>query len=286
MNQLARSGVMLAVLGIALAVDTAEAQAPAERPRPTAAARKTLAKGKAPMVSPDDIAKLASPDVEVAVRAVETLGRNAAPEAHDALLDALAMGLPPVVAIAALAAVGSRPAQGDLPSLRRYASHHEPTVRSAALAAIGSYRELDAQAIIVAAFGDPVATVRDAAAGVAGRTKLRTAAQPMLTLLARGEESSARGLAAMADPELARVIAEQLGKVPDDTLVVALGGVLVRPDFGPDPARVELVRAIAKIQGTAAQAALAAYLAAAPKAPPRKSREEAQMVLSARTGGS
>jgi hypothetical protein len=60
---------------------------------------------------------------------------------------------------------------------------------------------------------------------------------------------------------------------------------LKRPDFGPDPARVDLVRSIAKIQDAAAVTALTDYIDSTPKNPPRPSRHEAEMVVSARLGG-
>ena len=89
----------------------------------------------------------------------------------------------------------------------------------------------------------------------------------------------------MADIELARQLADQLGKVPDASLALALGTLLRRPDFGPDPSRVEVVRAIAKIQDPAAVAALVDYLDSTPKTPARPSRTEAEGVVDARLGG-
>jgi len=60
--------------------------------------------------------------------------------------------------------------------------------------------------------------------------------------------------------------------------------MLKRQDFGPDPARVEIVRAIAKIQDVAAVRQLQEYLDAVPKNPPRPSRQEAEMIVEARGG--
>jgi hypothetical protein len=111
---------------------------------------------------------------------------------------------------------------------------------------------------------------------------VRDAVDSMIALLAKGEEASARALASMADTELARKLADQLGKVPEASLALTLGLILKRPDFGPDPERVEIVRAIAKIADPAAVAALTDYLDATPKNPPRPSRQEAQGVVEAR----
>jgi HEAT repeat protein len=56
------------------------------------------------------------------------------------------------------------------------------------------------------------------------------------------------------------------------------------PDFGPDTARVEVVRAIGKIDDKSAVTALQDYLANSPKKP-TSSRTEAQLIVDARTGG-
>jgi HEAT repeat protein len=111
-------------------------------------------------------------------------------------------------------------------------------------------------------------------------------AQPALfELLERGEESAARALAQLADPDLARKIGDELGKVPDKTLAICLGAILKRSDFGPDPARVEVVRALAKITDAAAVTALTDYIDATPKNPVRPSRNEAEKIVEARVGG-
>lgn len=236
-------------------------------------------------VSPADVAALNGADLEPAAKAAEVLGGNAAPAAHDALLDALALGLAPAVAVPAMAALGQHPAPPDVAALRRYAGHHTPGVRIAALATLAMYPDPAAQEAIVAGLADPIGMVRTAAAGAAAKGHVRAAVEPLLALLAKGEDASARALAQLADPALARTLADQLGKVPEPQLALALGAILRRADFGPDEARVEVVRAIAKIQDKAALDALSDYLANSPKTPPRPSRTEAQMVLEARVGG-
>jgi len=232
-----------------------------------------------------DAAALVGADLERAAKAATALGGMAAPAAHDALLDGLALGLPPAVAAPALAALAVHPAPPDVPALRRYAGHHNPTVRSAALSALAVYPDPASRATIVAGLHDPQAMVRSAAAGSAARGRVRDAVDPLLQLLAKGEEPAARALSQLADPVLAAKIADQLGKVPEAMLAACLGGILVRTDFGPDPARVEIVRAIAKLQDVAAVKALTEYLDATAKLPPRPSRAEAQMIVEARLGG-
>jgi HEAT repeat protein len=233
----------------------------------------------APMVT-----SLHGANMEQAEKAAEQLGTEPDPAAHEALLDALAMGLPPAVAVPAIVALSQHPAPPDVASLRRYAQHRNPAVRGAAYAALAMYPDPAAHAAVVLGLHDTVGIVRGAAAEAAAKGRVRESLDTLFELLDRGEESAARSLAAMADPDLARRIADQHGKAPDPILAQALGLVLKRPEFGPDPARVDLVRALAKIQDQAATNALVDYVEATPKNPPRPSREEASKVVQARGG--
>ncbi|MBA2540525.1 MAG: HEAT repeat domain-containing protein [Deltaproteobacteria bacterium] len=268
---------------------------PAELPPPAAAKKAPVPKapkppkkeakgGKRADLAPD-IAALSGADTEMAIKAAEMLGRADEPAAHDALLDALAFGLPARVAITAVGALTLHPAPTDVAALKRYAGHHTPTVRSAAVTALSAYPDPAARGAIVAALHDPSGAVRAAAAGAAGKGRVRDAVESLLKLLAKGEEASARALAQLADTDLARKIADHYGKVPDASLALTLGLILKRQDFGPDPAKVEIVRAMAKIQDAAAVNQLKDYVDTTPKTPPKPSRQEAQMVIEARVGG-
>jgi HEAT repeat protein len=240
-------------------------------------------KGKASDLSPM-IAALGGTEDEAAAKAADDLGDLADPAAHDALLDALAFGLRPPVAVPALAALAKHPAPPDVASLKRYAGHHNPSVRGSAFAVLALYPDPAAHAIVVLGLHDPVTAVRNAAAQAAAKGHVREATDSLFELLVRGEDSASRALAAMADAELVRRIGDQLGKVPDATLAQCLGLVLKRPDYGPDTARVDVVRAIAKIQDVAAVNALRDYIDATPKNPPRPSRAEAEKIVDARGG--
>lgn len=251
------------LLLLALALAPAARAAPAGKPPPKEIAA--------------DVAALAGADPDAAAAAAERLGASALPAAHDALLDALAGGVPGPVAVRAFAALAQHPAPPDAAALQRYARHRSPAVRSAALGALATYPA--GRATIVAALRDPVGSVRAAAAAAAVRGRVRDAVDPLLALLERGEEPAARALAALADLALAGRIGEQLGKVPAPSLALCLGAILGRADFGPDAARVDVVRAIAKIQDPAAVKVLADYVAATPKHPPRPSRHEAEIAV-------
>jgi HEAT repeat protein len=228
---------------------------------------------------------LAGTDVEAAAKAADALGALDLPAAHDALLDGLAMGLPATVAAPALTALAVHPAPPDVAALIRYVGHHNLNVRAAALTALAMYADPAAHAAVINGLHDAAGLVRGAAAAAAAKGRIRSAIEPLFQLLGRGEEPAARALAALADPDLVAKIADQLGKVPDAALAQCLGYILKRADFGPDPARVEVVRAIAKIQDPAAITALTDYIDVTPKNPPRPSRGEAERLVEARLGG-
>lgn len=268
------------VMGMACALSGGVLAQPAKAPKAKAAKKAAVKLDLAPT-----IAALNGASNEAAIKAAETLGASTDPAAHDALLDALAFGMPPSVAVAAIAALATHRAPPDVDGLARYATHHNPMVRSTAIGALAMYPAPRAKAAVVAGLHDMNPSVRGAAAGAAAQGRVREAIEPLLQLMARGEEPAAKALAAMADVELARKIGDQLGKVPDAMLAMTLGLVLKRADFGPDPARVGIVRAIGKIQDASAIAALTDYLDASPKNPPRPSREEAEKMVQARLGG-
>ncbi|MCX5740929.1 MAG: HEAT repeat domain-containing protein [Proteobacteria bacterium] len=243
----------------------------------------------APTVAAPDltplVTQLGATDLEAAARAAQTLGMSDVPAAHDALLDALAMGLPASVAIEALAALALHPAPTDVAHLKRYATHRNPNVRGSAVASLAGYPDPVATAAVIAALHDHAGIVRGAAATAAGRGHIRAAVEPLMMLLELGEEPAARGLAALADVDLAAKIADRLGKVPDATLALCLGLILKRPDFGSDAAKVEIVRAIGKIQDKSAVMVLAEYVDATPPKPVKPSRVEAEGIVNARLGG-
>jgi HEAT repeat protein len=241
-------------------------------------------KKKVPKPSVDVVAKrdaLLGTDKTAAVDAAAALGDSDEAAAHEVLLDALALGLSPDVAIAALDAVGMHPGAGDASVLGFYTRYRDEEVRAAAARALGP----DTAKVLIAALSDGDAKVRAAAAEAAAARKVKAATKPLLALLAKNDEAAARALAQLADVELAKVVAEQLGQVPDDLLAICLGAMLLRADFGPDPARLEVVRAIDKIAGVEATKALGDYVSNTPEKPVRPSRVEAEKLFDERAGG-
>lgn len=267
------------MVGVSLALGGAAVGQPAKK-APAGKAAKAPKVDVAPLVK-----ALGSPAVEEAAKAADELGASAEPAAHDALLDALAWGLPPTVAVTAIAALGAHPAPPDVAALQRYAGHHNPNVRGAALAALAMYPDPAAHKLVAGGLHDVAGSVRGAAAMAAAKGHVKEAIEPLFALLARSEEPAAKALAQMADADLVRRIGDQLGKVPDPILAQCLGLILKRQDFGPDAVRVEVVRALGKIQDQAALSALSDYVDATPKNPVRPSRDEAQKMVEARLGG-
>jgi HEAT repeat protein len=267
------------VVGVSLALGGAAVAAPAKK-APAGRAARAGKLDLAPLVK-----ALASPEVVEAAKAADQLGASAEPAAHDALLDALAWGLPPSVAVSAITALGQHPAPPDVVALARYAGHHNPSVRQAALGVLAMYPDPAAHKLVIAGLHDEAGSVRGAAALAAAKGHVKEAVDPLFELLARNEEPAAKALAQMADADLVRRIGDQLGKVPDAILAQCLGLILKRADFGPDTVRVEVVRALGKIQDQAALNALSDYIDATPKNPVRESREEAQKMVEARLGG-
>jgi HEAT repeat protein len=233
---------------------------------------------------PADVAALAAQlgdaDPEVAARAAHALGDSDQPAAHDALLDGLAFGMETVVAGVAVGELARHPAPPDVVAIIRYARHRDPAVRAAGIAALAGYPDPAARAAVIAALHDGAGMVRTAAAAAAARAHLRASIDPLFALLGKGEEPAARALAQLADPELAARIADHLGQVPEAVLALCLGEILLRADFGPDPARVEVVRALEKITDRSAALALGDYVDRTPRNPPRPSRAEAERFLS------
>lgn len=222
-------------------------------------------------------------DVGKGTAAAVELGKSDDAAAHAALLDGLSTGLHPDTAIAALASLGVAPRPGDLTTLVRYVRSRTTAVRAAAVRALGSQTE--AGPLMLVALRDLEESVRAAAAEAVVARKPKGAVEPLLALLDKGEAPAAKALAALADAELARVVAEHLGVAPDGVLAQCLGGILVRPDFGPEAARVQVVRALAKLAGPEAITALGDYVDATPATPVKQSRREAEAALKEKLGG-
>lgn len=246
-------------------------------------------KKKEKAVAPAEVAQsqkaLVGGDVDAATKAALALGKDRSQAGLDALLDALALGLHPQVAVAALDALAARRKPAALDTLVAYSEHRSPKVRASAVGALAAIDDRRTEKHILAALRDGHVSVRAAAAAAVASRKLKAGIEPMMALLVKGDESTATGLAALADPELAKNVAETIGRAPDALVARCLGGMLARPDFKPDSARVEVVRALGRIDGQEALEQLTSYVASVPKNPPRQSRKEAEQLIQSRLGG-
>jgi hypothetical protein len=247
------------------------------------------AKGKpAPKVKVDvkvEAAALVAADVPRAAKAAELLGASKDPAALEHLLDALALGLDPKISEAALQSLAQFSSPRAFDVAAQYARHRNRRVRAAAVGVLGSINDERAVALVLAAMRDPHKDVREAAVTVVQLRKLKRGIEPMIALLKKGDEAPAAGLAAMADADLALSLGELIGVAPDAALARTLGLVLMRPDFKPEGARVQVVRTLGKIPGSESVEYLTSYMESIPEKPPRQSRREAEAIIEQRLTG-
>jgi HEAT repeat protein len=226
---------------------------------------------------------LGDTDEQRAVDAAAALGKSSDPKALEALVAGLDAGTTPKAAVALCAALGAKKDARAIPVLLQYAHHRAPEVRKAALGALAAINDKRATAALTAALGDSDAEVRAAAArGIADRRD-KTAEDRLIKLMEHRDASAAGALAAIATPQLAHRLSEMLGSVPDPILCTALGEMLKRADFGPEPIRVEVVRTLSKVPGVDSTAVLVEYVAATERDKNRPSRLEAQKIVDERS---
>jgi hypothetical protein len=125
--------------------------------------------------------------------------------------------------------------------------------------------------------------VRAAAARGIAERRDKSAEERLIKLMEHRDASAATALAAIATPQLAHRLSEMLGSVPDPILCTALGEMLKRGDFGPEPIRVEVVHTLAKVPGVDSTAVLVDYVASTEKDKNRPSRLEAQKIVDERS---
>ena len=207
-----------------------------------------------------------------AIEAAATLGRSSDPKAVEALVAALDAGTTPKAAVAICAALGAKKDARAVPILVQYAHHRAPEVRKAALAALAQSIVARAAAALSAGLGDSDAEVRAAAARGIAERRDKSAEERLIKLMEHRDASAATALAAIATPQLAHRLSEMLGSVPDPILCTALGEMLKRGDFGPEPIRVEVVHTLAKVPGVDSTAVLIDYVASTEKDKNRPSR--------------
>ena len=232
-----------------------------------------------------DSAALTGVDVAKAVTAAKRLGVSRTPKATSVLLNGLAMGLHPQVAVAALMALTTQRSAEPLDTVLHYRHHRNPKVRAAALRAMASLGGAAADQAILDGLRDYDRSVRAAAiAGVVKRT-LKRAYESLLALIKKGDVAAADAVGVMGDVEIARHVGELTGTAANALVATALGRILRGKNLKEDSARVEVVRVIGKVPGPEAVEQLTLYLSEAPEKQARQSLKIAEAVIAQRLEG-
>lgn len=264
---------LIAALGVLAIPEFAHAQGPKAR------ARKLTADIEA------NRAALIGDKVAASEKAATTLGTLKDPRALDALLDGLALGLHPKVATAALNAIAEHNDVRALDTLNFFVKYRDAAVRGAALAAIGKLDDRRTVRPVLASLRDEDMNVRAIAIGIVATRNLRAGIEPMLELMKKGEEATGPALASMADPDLAKVLGEYIGDAPNKLLASTLGTILLREDFKPEAARVQVVRTLGKISGPESMQALRKYIDSLHPRSLKQSKREAEAIIKDRRSG-
>ncbi|MDW8280574.1 MAG: HEAT repeat domain-containing protein [Myxococcales bacterium] len=218
-----------------------------------------------------------------AVEAAQKLAALEGPQALEAMLTELAIGVQPRVAAALLEGLVPRKDPRAIEVLALYSRNRNPELRHRAVQALGEIHDAQVVPLLVAALSDGSAEVRAAAAAALGARREKSAERPLLRLLQRQDPAAPAALGQIGGPETARTLAEMVGNIPDRLVVQTLGELLKRADFGPDPLRLEVVRTLGKIPGNEALDALTDYLKLSSKDRTRPSRVEASKIIEQRT---
>jgi len=216
--------------------------------------------------------------------AAKKLAASKDPKAGDVIVELLSLGMAPRQASLLLGGLGGRRDARAIDLIATFAHNRNVDLRKQAVALLGWSGDAKAVPVLVDALSDTTPEVRAEAAQALGKRKERSAEKKLILLLERQDASAPAALAAIATPELVHRLAEKIGPIPDGLLCDTFGEILKRPDFGPDPLRVEIVKTLAKIPVDASTVALQEYIQATQKDPKRPSRVEAEAVVKQRSG--
>jgi HEAT repeat protein len=258
--------------------------------------------------------KLGAAESPRAVEALlDALSLGVSPKVAAAALDALGASKARLVG-------GGRPLVGDsLQVLALYAHHRNPELRKRATAALAALIAPPAEPpaagaaagkaparppaappsppvaaaeaaqvvpMLITALSDSSADVRAVAAQALGDRREKSAEPALIKLLLRKDASAPAALGKIGGADTARALSEMIGNVPDSFITETLGLLLLRPDFGPDPLRLDVVKTLGKLPGSQPTDILSDYMNQtgkdkADKA--RPSRAEASKIVEQRT---
>jgi HEAT repeat protein len=225
---------------------------------------------------------LFGPDLKQAQEAVKVLVAARSSKADALLLRSLQMGAPPPLLFQLLDALRVRKPASALDLLRHYASYRDARVRVAALTAVNALPQKEVVGVLIDALDDSSESVRKRAAELLGQRRERRAERMMLRLLRKGDMFVAGPLGSVASADTATALADLLGELPATTITEAFGAMLRRADFGPDPLRVKIVRALGQFSEVEATTVLLEYIASVPSGETRLSKTIAEQLLAGR----
>ncbi|MCB9558356.1 MAG: HEAT repeat domain-containing protein [Deltaproteobacteria bacterium] len=227
-------------------------------------------------------ADLHGENLDRAVAAASALGSLKTPPARDALVGALQLGCPPKLLTALLEALGQHKSDDTIPLLKLFAHNRTPEIRVAALQALGRNESPQTVGPLIDALGDSNPMVRASAARMLGDRQEKRAESALFMLVKRKDVSAAAPLGKVAGVETAKNLGELIGEVPDRAIALAYGEMLKRKEFGPDPLRMQIVKALGKLPGSDATTALVEYIASVPPKDIRLSKKMAERLLAGR----
>lgn len=227
-------------------------------------------------------ADLYGDNMDRAVAAASALGSLNDAKAGDALISALQLGSPPRLTIALIEAVGNRKDVQTLDLLRHYAGHRNHQVRLAALTGLAEMDNPEIVPVLLDTLGDSHPMVRASAARILAEKKAQQAIPILFKMLKCGDVSAAIPLGKLGGVETAKQLGELMGDVSDAAIAKTYGEMLKRADFGPDPLRVQVIKALAKIPGSEATTALIDYITSVPEQEVRLSKKMAEELIERR----
>ena len=227
-------------------------------------------------------ADLYGDNLDRAVAAASALGSLKQARALDALMASLQLGTPPKLTSAVLEALELQKSPESIPLLDHYAKHRRQEIRGGALKALGAIESKKVVPILLDALSDSNPMIRAQAARILGDRKERIAERHLLKMMRRKDTSAAVPLGTVGGAQTALNLGEMIGDLPGAALASALGTMLLRKDFGPDPLRTEVVKALGRIRGKEATSYLAEYVASVPPHERRPSKNWAKLILEKR----
>ena len=191
--------------------------------------------------------------------AATKLAADPSRESLNVILDGLAVGAGPRVQRILLASLPGRKDPRAVDILVRYAMSRNIEVRKKAVIALGELPIDKSTDALVMALSDSVEEVRASAALALAKRRSPKAEKPLRKLFDKGDRAAATALGQLGSAEFARSITEKIGSLPDAQVATLLGEMLKRTDLGPDPYKLDLVRALGRVPGVEATTVLLSY---------------------------